>query len=55
MKKTSVVPAQTTGSHKAQVTDTINVYFVRDRLDKDGRTKLGYMDRCCFGERDNRM
>ena len=55
MKKTSVVLAQTTGSHKAQVTDTITVYFVRDRLDKDGRTKLGYMDRCCFGERDNRM
>ena len=54
MKKTSVVLAQTTGSHKAQVTDTINVYFVRDRLDKDGRTKLGYMDRCCFGERGNR-
>ncbi len=36
---------------EVQVTDTINAYFVRVRLDKDGQTKVGYMDRRCFGER----
>jgi len=53
MKKTSVVLAQTTSGHEVQVTDTINAYFVRVRLDKDGQTKVGYMDRRCFGERGN--
>jgi len=51
MKKTSAVLAQTTAGNEVQVTDTINAYFVRVRLDKDGQTKMGYMDRRCFGER----
>ncbi|WP_156176387.1 hypothetical protein [Hymenobacter terrenus] len=51
MKKTSVVLSQTTAGNEIQVTDTINAYFVRVRLDKDGKTVTGYMDRRCFGER----
>lgn len=51
MTKTSVVLAQTTGGNEVQVTDTINAYFVRVRLEKDGKTLTGYMDRRCFGER----
>jgi hypothetical protein len=53
MKKTSTILAQTTTGNEVQVTDTINAYFVRVRLDKDGQTKVGYMDRRCFGERGN--
>jgi hypothetical protein len=54
MKKTSIVLAQTTAGNEVQVTDTINAYFVRVRLDKDGQTKVGYMDRRCFGERGDK-
>lgn len=54
MKKTSAVLAQTTASNEVQVMDTINAYFVRVRLDKDGKTLTGYMDRRCFGERGNK-
>ncbi|WP_210513688.1 hypothetical protein [Hymenobacter terricola] len=54
MKKTSAVLSQTTASNEVQVTDTINAYFVRVRLDKDGKTVVGYMDRRCFGERGNK-
>jgi len=50
MKKTSTILAQTTAGNEVQVTDTINAYFVRVRLDKDGQTQVGYMDRRCFGE-----
>ncbi|WP_152559957.1 hypothetical protein [Hymenobacter sp. IS2118] len=53
MKKTSTVLAQTTSGNEVQVTDTINAYFVRVRLDTGGETKVGYMDRRCFGERGN--
>ncbi len=49
MKKTSTVLAQTTASNEVQVTDTINAYVVRVRLDKDGKTITGYIDRRCFG------
>jgi len=34
MTKNSVVLAQTTTGNEVQVTDTINAYFVRVRLDK---------------------
>ena len=54
MKKTSAVIVQTTAGNEVQVTDTINAYFVRVRLDKDGKTLTGYMDRRCFGERGNK-
>jgi hypothetical protein len=54
MKKTSSILAQTTASSEVQVTDTINAYFVRVRLDKDGKTLTGYMDRRCFGERGSK-
>ena len=49
MTKTSTVLAQTTSGSEVQVTDTINAYFVRVRFSKDGQTKMGYMDRRCFG------
>jgi hypothetical protein len=51
MTKKSAVLAQTTGGNEVQVTDTVNAYFVRVRLEKDGKTLTGYMDRRCFGER----
>ena len=53
MKKTSTVLAQMTSGNEVQVTDTINAYFVRVRLDKNGQTLTGYMDRRCFGEHGN--
>lgn len=53
MTKTSAVLAQTTTGNEVQVTDTINAYFVRVRLNKNGQTQTGYMDRRCFGERGN--
>ena len=54
MKKTSTVLAQTIAGNEVQVTDTVNAYFVRVRLDKDGKTVTGYMDRRCFGEQGNK-
>lgn len=53
MTKNSAVLAQTTTGNEVQVTDTINAYFVKVRLDKGGQTQTGYMDRRCFGERGN--
>ena len=53
MTKTSAVLAQTTTGNEVQVTDTINAYFVRVRLDKGNQPQMGYMDRRCFGERGN--
>ena len=53
MTKNSTVLAQTTTGNEVQVTDTINAYFVKVRLDKGGQTQTGYMDRRCFGERGN--
>lgn len=53
MTKNSTVLARTTTGNEVQVTDTINAYFVRVRLDKGGQTQVGYMDRRCFGERGN--
>ena len=53
MKKTSTVLAQMTSGNEVQVIDTINAYFVRVRLAKNGQTTTGYMDRRCFGERGN--
>lgn len=50
MTKTSAVLASTTTGSEVQVTDTISAYFVRVRLDKNGQTVSGYMDRRCFGE-----
>lgn len=54
MKKTSAVLAQTKSGNEVQVTDTINAYFVKVRLDKDGKTVTGFMDRRCFGERGDK-
>lgn len=54
MKKTSTILVQTTAGNEVRVTDTINAYFVRVRLDKNGRTMTGYMDRRCFGERGDK-
>ncbi|HEX8504645.1 MAG TPA: hypothetical protein VF630_04690 [Hymenobacter sp.] len=54
MKKTSNVLVQTTAGNEVQVLDTINAYFVRVRLEKEGLTRTGYMDRRCFGERGSK-
>ena len=53
MKKTSAILSQTASGNEVQVTDTINAYFVRVRLDKGSQPQMGYMDRRCFGERGN--
>lgn len=54
MTKTSAVLAQSPTGTTVQVTDTINAYFVKVRLDKDGKTTTGYMDRRCFGVRGDK-
>ncbi len=54
MTKTSAVLAQPVTGTTVQVTDTINAYFVKVRLDKDGKTTTGYMDRRCFGVRGDK-
>ena len=53
MTKSSAVLARMTTGNEVQVTDTINAYFVRVRLDKGGQAQMGYMDRRCFGEHGN--
>lgn len=50
--KTSAVLAKTITGNEVQVTDTISAYFVRVRLEKDGKTLIGCIDRRCFGERE---
>jgi len=40
--------------YRGEVTDTINVYFVKVRLNKDGKTTTGYTDRRCFGVRGSK-
>lgn len=54
MTKASTVLAQSTSGSEVQVTDTINAYFVKVRLDHDGKATTGYMDRRCFGVRGNK-
>lgn len=54
MTSKSAILAQMTSGKEVQVTDTINAYFVRVRLDKDGQTVTGYMDRRCFGMRGSK-
>ena len=54
MTKTSAVLAQSTSGTEVQVTDTINAYFVKVRLDRNGKTTTGYMDRRCFGMQGNK-
>ena len=49
MTKASAVLASTVSGSEVQVTDTISAYFVRVRVDKNGQTISGYMDRRCFG------
>ncbi|MBC8085273.1 MAG: hypothetical protein H7Z21_18910 [Hymenobacter sp.] len=36
---------------QVQVTDTVDVYFVRARVTKDGKVLSGYMYRNCFSQR----
>ena len=47
---TSAVLTNAASGSEVQVTDTISAYFVCGRLDKNGQTASGYMDRRCFGE-----
>lgn len=54
MTSKSTILAQMTSGKEVQVTDTVNAYFVRVRLDKDGQTVTGYMDRRCFGMRGSK-
>ncbi len=54
MTKASTVLAQSTSGTEVQVTDTINAYFVKVRLDQNGKSSTGYMDRRCFGMRGSK-
>lgn len=54
MTKTSTILAQSTSGSEVQVTDTVNAYFVKVRIDHEGKTTIGYMDRRCFGMRGNK-
>ena len=54
MTKTLAMLVQSATGTEVQVTDTINVYFVKARLNKDGKTTTGYTDRRCFGVRGSK-
>ena len=36
---------------QVQVTDTVDIYFVKARVTKDGKVLSGYMYRNCFSQR----
>jgi len=48
MTKESTVLATLSSGTQIQVTDTVDQYFVKARLTKDGKTLSGYMYRTCF-------
>ena len=48
MTKESAVLATLGSGTQVQVTDTVDQYFVKARLTKDGKTLTGYMYRTCF-------
>lgn len=45
MTKTLVILVQSITGAEVQVTDTINAYFVKIRLNTDGKPTTGYTDR----------
>lgn len=51
MTKESAQLTSLTSGAEVQVTDTVDVYFVRARVTKDGKTLNGYMYRTCFPQR----
>ena len=50
MTKESAVLATLSSGTQVQVTDTVDQYFVKARLTKDGKTLSGYMYRTCFAQ-----
>jgi len=50
MTKESTVLATLGSGTQVQVTDTVDQYFVKARLTKDGKTLSGYMYRTCFAQ-----
>jgi hypothetical protein len=53
-KTNAKVLAHTIAGNEVQVLDTVSAEFVRVRVDTDGKTLTGYMDRRCFGEEVSR-
>ncbi|OUJ75934.1 SH3 domain-containing protein [Hymenobacter crusticola] len=51
MTKESTVLATLSSGTQVQVTDTVDQYFVKARLTKDGKTLSGYMYRTCFASK----
>lgn len=51
MTKESTQLASITPGSEVQVTDTVDVYFVKARVTKDGKTLNGFMYRTCFPQR----
>ncbi len=51
MTKESTHLASLDSGAEVQVTDTVDVYFVKARVTKDGKTLNGYMYRTCFPQR----
>lgn len=50
MTKTSPQLVTITSGTEVQVTDTVNYYFIKARVVKDGKTYNGYLQRQCFGQ-----
>ncbi len=51
MTKTSPQMATITAGTEVQVMDTVDAYFVKARVTKDGKVLNGYMYRTCFPDR----
>ncbi|SHL42312.1 hypothetical protein [Hymenobacter psychrotolerans] len=49
MKKDSPQILALTSGTEVQVTDTVDYYFMKARVTKDGQTYDGYVQRQCFG------
>ena len=52
MKKTTPQLVTITAGTEVQVTDTVDYYFMKARVTRDGKTYDGYMQRQCFGNRN---
>ena len=51
MTKESTQLTSITSGAQVQITDTVDVYFVKARVTKDGKVLSGYMYRNCFSQR----
>ncbi|MBG8553051.1 MULTISPECIES: hypothetical protein [Hymenobacter] len=50
MTKTSPQLLTITAGSEVQVTDTVDYYFMKARVVKDGKTYTGYVQRQCFSK-----